>query len=132
MNRCPTCGTTYADNSKFCTKDGAKLIPVGGPNPMTVSGPRPTAAAVRPELKPTPAHANLVGQVLDKRYKIERKLGEGGMGEVYRAHDTRLGRDVALKTLPADVREDPDLLKRFRQEARILAALHQVKLQEAA
>ena len=56
-------------------------------------------------------------------YKIVALIGSGGMGEVYRAHDTRLRRDVALKTLPASFTNDPDRLRRFEQEARAVAAL---------
>jgi serine/threonine protein kinase/Tol biopolymer transport system component len=57
-------------------------------------------------------------------YEIVSRLGAGGMGEVYRARDTRLGRDVALKILPADVSRDPDRDARFEQEARAAAALN--------
>lgn len=57
-------------------------------------------------------------------YKIVNLLGSGGMGEVYRAHDARLGRDVALKVLPAAYSADPDRLRRFEQEARAAAALN--------
>ncbi|MEX1129390.1 MAG: protein kinase [Vicinamibacterales bacterium] len=57
-------------------------------------------------------------------YRIEAPLGAGGMGEVYRAHDRRLGRRVAIKTLPAGLRSDPELLKRVLHEARMLAAVN--------
>jgi len=56
-------------------------------------------------------------------YEIVSALGAGGMGEVYRAHDTRLGRDVAIKVLPADLSSNPDLKARFDREARAISAL---------
>ena len=58
------------------------------------------------------------------RYDILSPLGAGGMGEVYRAHDSTLGRDVALKILPPEFARDPDRLARFRREARTLASLN--------
>ncbi|MBK9706130.1 MAG: protein kinase [Acidobacteria bacterium] len=57
-------------------------------------------------------------------YRIVSKIGAGGMGEVYRALDTRLDREVAIKVLPADFANDPDRLKRFEQEARATSALN--------
>ena len=57
-------------------------------------------------------------------YEILTPLGAGGMGEVYRARDTRLGRDVAIKILPNAVTSDPDRLTRFEREARLLASLN--------
>src|SRR4029453_5490091 len=57
-------------------------------------------------------------------YEITNAIGAGGMGEVYRAHDARLRRDVAIKVLPASVASDPDRLRRFEQEALATAALN--------
>jgi serine/threonine protein kinase len=57
-------------------------------------------------------------------YEIHSLIGAGGMGEVYRARDTRLNRDVAIKILPASFSDDPDCLSRFEQEARASAALN--------
>jgi len=57
-------------------------------------------------------------------YEITSLLGAGGMGEVYRARDTRIGREVALKVLPASYSADHDRLRRFEQEARAAGALN--------
>jgi len=57
-------------------------------------------------------------------YEVTGQIGVGGMGEVYRATDTSLGREVAIKVLPEAVSEDPDRLARFEREARTLASLN--------
>jgi Tol biopolymer transport system component/predicted Ser/Thr protein kinase len=57
-------------------------------------------------------------------YRIVSKLGEGGMGEVYRATDTKLGREVAIKILPAGFAQDPGRMARFEREAKLLASLN--------
>ena len=64
----------------------------------------------------------MIGTTLG-HYRILDKLGAGGMGEVYRARDTRLNRDVALKCLPAGFAQDPERLTRFQREAQVLAQL---------
>jgi len=58
------------------------------------------------------------------QYRITAALGAGGMGEVWRATDEKLGREVALKVLPEDFAEDPDRLARFEREAKVLASLN--------
>ena len=56
-------------------------------------------------------------------YEVTALIGQGGMGEVYRARDTKLGRDVALKVLPDVFADDPERLAPFQREARVLASL---------
>ena len=57
-------------------------------------------------------------------YRLAEKIGEGGMGQVWRATDTTLGREVAIKILPAEVAGDRERIARFEREARVLAALN--------
>src|SRR5271155_1590781 len=65
----------------------------------------------------------MIGQTL-AHYRVIAKLGAGGMGEVYRALDTKLGREVALKVLPVALAQDPERIARMRREAQVLATLN--------
>jgi serine/threonine protein kinase len=65
----------------------------------------------------------VIGRTLS-HYIITAAIGAGGMGEVYRASDTKLGRQIALKVLPPDMARDPERLARFQREARAVAALN--------
>src|SRR5262245_47996463 len=65
----------------------------------------------------------MIGQALS-HYHITDKLGAGGMGEVYRARDTRLDREVAIKVLPESFAQDAERLTRFKREAQVLASLN--------
>jgi eukaryotic-like serine/threonine-protein kinase len=85
-----------------------------------LSGP---VAAVAADVMSGISGASLVGRRIGA-YEILSQLGVGGMGEVYRARDTELGREVAIKVLPAIFTSDPERLTRFEREARVLASLN--------
>ena len=95
---CPQCGARFGAGTLFCPLDGASLRPVS-------------------------SSADLVGQLIDDRYYIEQRLGEGGMGEVYVAHQVRTGRKCALKLMHRTMTQDPDAVGRFRREASSACAI---------
>jgi Tol biopolymer transport system component len=93
-------------------------LPVAGASVLA----EPLASAT--PLNPTPPHASLGAGFRIGSYEIMAPLGAGTMGEVYRARDTKLNRDVALKVLPAQFVLDPDRSARFKREAHLLATLN--------
>ena len=85
------------------------------------------AFAAAAALVTTDAAPSLIGRRIGS-YQVDTRIGAGAMGEVYRARDTRLGRDVALKVLPDAVAADPIRLARFEREARLMAALNHPRI----
>ena len=69
----------------------------------------------------------MIGKMLG-HYQIAAQLGKGGMGEVYRARDTKLNREVALKVLPEEFAGDPERMARFKREAQLLASLNHTNI----
>ncbi|MES2178815.1 MAG: serine/threonine-protein kinase [Gemmatimonadota bacterium] len=112
MNRCPACGTQYADEARFCTKDGSKLIP------MPVGGTPARGTAIGRGEPPKAASAtSLVNEVLDGRYRIVKKVGEGGMSFVYLATDTATSDRYAIKVLSSALSLDQNAMQRLKREA---------------
>ena len=95
-----------------------EAAPDGFPGMPAIEGMESVSQAVPPSRKPLTRGARLGS------FEILGPLGSGGMGEVYRAKDPRLGRDVAIKVLPGEVAEDRERLKRFEKEARSASALN--------
>ena len=124
---CPSCGRQTPDNSRFCVHCGAELAGdlasaptqaadevatrLASPSPAGDSGSTPPASGVHGRFLP--------GTLLANRYRVVGLLGKGGMGEVYRADDLKLGESVALKFLPVGLAHDPQRLAYFHTEVRL-------------
>ena len=155
--RCPTCGVAYGGTTRFCPRDGAKLVADGAPAAAPAAGApvplptpkRPLSQRLSPGAAPStkgppralptgqgpaftkgkltpasvPAHATLIGQLLDGRYKVERKLGEGGMSIVYLATDTGANTQHAIKVLSPSLSKDATAMTRLRREAEMAGKL---------
>ena len=100
MKYCPVCENDYPDDVTVCPLDGGIVR--------------------RPGERADP----FVGRVIRGRYRVERRLGEGGMGTVYLAEQLSIGRKVALKVLRGDFAHDDAFVTRFRQEAKLVAVLN--------
>ena len=130
MSTCPTCQAPLAADSSFCARCGVRLVEASQATTATslpetsspAPTPRPPSTPGVPRSNPTtsiPGSGRFVpGQMIGGRYRVVGLLGTGGMGEVYRADDLKLGQPVALKFLPAALERNPDRLERFLNEVR--------------
>ena len=100
---CPVCKTEYGAGEVFCPNDGSRLA----------SGSQAVAPA-----KPVEKGDALIGSVIDERYRVVRRIGEGGMGIVYEVEHVVIEKRLALKVLRDDYSSRPEVVARFRQEAK--------------
>jgi serine/threonine protein kinase len=123
--RCPKCGSVYTDaGARFCPKDGSMLVEIqakkpAAPAPQKASGGGGTG--VRTPLPPGKSGldraSSLSNQILDARYQVLQKLGEGGMSYVYLAKEISSGDTVAIKVLSPRLASDKSSVERLRREA---------------
>lgn len=104
MKICPRCHAKFDDNANVCNQDGTKLETI-------------------PE-QDTKLFDDLVGKVLAGRFKILSKIGQGGMGAVYKAEQVRMGRICAVKVIPHEMAKDRDAIERFDREAKMSALIN--------
>ena len=91
MKTCPKCDKQYDDSTKFCPTDGSTLRSAAGDD--------------------------IIGSIIADRYHVIRKLGEGGMGQVYLAEHVKMGRMSAIKVMTSALANDMDAVGRFNREA---------------
>lgn len=139
---CPHCKFEFNDSAQFCSNCGRRAVPASHDAKTLISSQSEDATLVRSEdatlvratvadsiqggLSSASLHATdpLIGVVLDSRYHLTGHVGHGGMGTVYRARRLALGDDVAVKILHRQFVAQPQMLDRFRREARAAAMLH--------
>ena len=124
--RCPRCQTTYDAPARFCVKDGSLLVETAAQSDRGTAArpddPQQDLAGAADRL--SASLGSLTGQVLDQRYQINRKLGEGGMSYVYQAQEISSGQSVAVKILIPRLSRDPASVERLRREATIATRLN--------
>ncbi|MBM4185876.1 MAG: serine/threonine protein kinase [Gemmatimonadetes bacterium] len=118
--RCPRCGAIYQPPARFCIKDGFPLVIAGQPDPP---GLHRTGDFAKPGAGRDLA-SGLVGRVIDGRYALEKRVGEGGMAYVYRAADRQTGGIVAIKVLMSRLAGDAESVARLRREAQLATKLN--------
>ena len=121
--RCPKCGSVYTDTgARFCPKDGSMLVEIQAKKPAAPAAPPAgSGTGVRTPLPPNKAPldraSTLSNQILDARYEVLKKLGEGGMSYVYLAKEISSGETVAIKVLSPRLATDKSSVERLRREA---------------
>ncbi|MCI0490539.1 MAG: protein kinase [Blastocatellia bacterium] len=109
MKRCQKCGQEYEDSARFCSRDGGNLEQVMDEMAETVIAPAQESAD-----KPKDS---MIGRVLAGRYRLIEKLGQGGMGAVYKGQHIKMNRLTAIKILTHDLADNPEFVTRFEREA---------------
>jgi serine/threonine-protein kinase len=113
---CPACGTPFDDGEmRFCGRCGAELRRAEDPALTTTT---PSGASSHRD-----ASDPMLGRVVDGRYRVQARIGQGGMGAVYRVEHVAMGKVAALKMLHPSLSQEPEVVRRFRREAEAVSRL---------
>jgi TonB family protein len=115
MKRCVQCGEQYDDNTRFCTRDGKNLEPVSEHTPASFA--ETVVRGKEPQTDP------MIGRVIAGRYRLLEKIGQGGMGAVYKGQHTRINRLTAIKLLTSELVSNEEFIARFQREAEMASQI---------
>ena len=115
--RCPKCGSVYTDTARFCPKDGSMLVEVQAKPASSGSGTAVRQPPASGKGQGLDRASTLSNQILDARYQVLKKLGEGGMSYVYLAKEISSDETVAIKVLSPRLASDKSSVERLRREA---------------
>jgi serine/threonine-protein kinase len=111
MKLCPLCAQQYTDSTRFCVRDGYSFEVASDASTEKIPPGRDTQADP------------LIGKTLAGRYRIVRKIGQGGMGAVYRGEHVKMNRPTAIKVLTSELSGNPEFVARFEREAAMAARI---------
>ena len=117
---CPTCQTLLPDGSRFCNKCGVATVKIDLKTTIRNAPETDPNDRIR---DPRPDDDPRIGLVLDSKYQLLQRLGQGGMGTVYRARRLHIDDEVAVKLLTTELLRDNYSIERFRREARSAAMI---------
>jgi len=115
MKKCPQCGDQYENATRFCTRDGQNLVDVIEQTPTPTSNT--TVKRKLPEEDP------MIGRVIAGRYRLIEKLGQGGMGAVYKGQHVKINRLTAIKVLTSELVSNQEFIARFQREAEMASQI---------
>jgi serine/threonine-protein kinase len=119
MKVCSLCGKQWPDTTRFCPSDGSNVVTIAARDDSI----RPSFQNREKKVEPADPWTNIIGKILNRTYQVEEKLGQGGMGAVFRARHLGIGDSVALKIISEEHTQDSVMLARFRREAQAVRRL---------
>jgi TonB family protein len=115
MRRCAQCDKEYDDDTRFCTRDGQTLVTVS--NPPIASEAATIVGTKEPQTDP------MIGRVIAGRYRLLEKIGQGGMGAVYKGQHIKINRLTAIKLLTSELVSNQEFITRFQREAEMASQI---------